>query len=276
MDEMHRRLANIAEEQEVELDRLGDLHICCLAGKNAVLATANERGVIEPTDLWFQLRRIVFDVRPKLVIYDTLADLFAGNENARTQAQQFVSLLRGLALETNSTALLLAHPSLSGMASGSGSSGSTAWNNSVRSRLYLDRVREGGTEPDPDARVLRTMKTNYGRSGGELRLRWRDGVFVLDAGPEIALVQLAKIQEAELIFLELLDTYNVSGRRVTSTTGSNYAPAMFAGEDRGRVVGKTLLARAMNRLFEAKRIELVEEGPPSRRVKRLVRSEATR
>ena len=110
--EMHRRLADLAREQEVDLDHLDDLHICCLAGKDAVLASANERGIVEPTDLWFELRRIVLEVRPKLVVYDTLADLFAGNENARTHAQQFVSMLRGLALETDSTALLLAHPSL--------------------------------------------------------------------------------------------------------------------------------------------------------------------
>src|SRR6185369_6100791 len=138
---------------------------------------------------------------------------------SRPQAQQFVSMLRGLALETDSTALLLAHPSLSGMSTGSGSSGSTAWSNSVRSRLYLDRVREGLVEPDPDARVLRTMKTNYGRAGGEIRLRWHDGVFILDAGSETNLAHAAKIQRAEAIFLELLAAYKAAGRHVTSTTG---------------------------------------------------------
>ena len=224
-DEMHRRFAAIAREQEIELDRLGNIHILCLAGKNAVLASANVRDIVEPTPLWFELRRIVLEVRPKLVVYDTLADLFAGNENSRPQAQQFVSMLRGLALETDSTALLLAHPSLSGMSTGSGSSGSTAWSNSVRSRLYLDRVRDGSVEPDPDARVLRTMKMNYGRAGGEVRLRWHDGVFILDAGPETNLAQAAKIQHAETVFLDLLGAYNASGRFVTSTTGANYAPA---------------------------------------------------
>ena len=83
-DEMHRRFAAIAREQEIELDRLGNIHILCLAGKNAVLASANVRDIVEPTPLWFELRRIVLEVRPKLVVYDTLADLFAGNENART------------------------------------------------------------------------------------------------------------------------------------------------------------------------------------------------
>jgi RecA-family ATPase len=268
-DEMHRRFAAIARQQDVGLDRLGNIHILCLAGKNAVLASANVRDIVEPTPLWFELRRIVLEVRPKLVVYDTLADLFAGNENSRPQAQQFVSMLRGLALETDSTALLLAHPSLSGMSTGSGSSGSTAWSNSVRSRLYLDRVRESGVEPDPDARVLRTMKMNYGRAGGEVRLRWHDGVFILDAGPETSLAQATKIQQAETVFIDLLGAYNASGRFVTSTTGANYAPAAFAKEERGQSIGKRLLETAMNHLFEGKRIHLGEYGPPSKRRKRL-------
>src|SRR6185295_15698702 len=136
------------------------------------------------------------------------ADLFAGNENARGQAQQFIGMLRGLALETGSTALLLSHPSLSGMASGSGTSGSTAWSNSVRSRLYLDRVREAGAEPDPNIRVLRTMKSNYGAVGGEIRLRWHGGVFILDTSPDGTFAQTARDMHAKEVFLELLAKYN--------------------------------------------------------------------
>ena len=208
IDEMHRRFATIACKQGVGLDRLEDLHLCCLAGKNAVLATVNERGIIQSTDLWAEFRRLAISVKPALVAYDTLADLFGGHENTRTQAQQFVSQLRGLALETASTALLLAHPSLSGMASGSGMSGSTAWSNSVRSRLYLDRVKEeGGVEVDPDARVLRTMKANYGPTGGEIKLRWHDGVIVSSDNPNAAATTTAKGLQAEMIFLELLGSF---------------------------------------------------------------------
>ena len=275
LDEMHRRFADIARQQEIELDRLESLHICCLAGKNAVLVTANDRGVIQPTDLWAEFRRLVISIKPKLVIYDTLADLFGGNENVRTQARQFVSMLRGLALETASTALLLAHPSLSGMASGSGSSGSTTWSNSVRSRLYLDRVRksvrDGGAEfeLDPDAHVLRTMKSNYGPKGGEIRLRWHQGVFVLDDGPEAALAQAAKDARAEAVFLELLTAHCSTGQNVSADPGPSYAPARFAEDDRGKAIGKAGLQRAMRRLLEAGRIRVVEDGPQSRRRKHL-------
>jgi RecA-family ATPase len=40
-------------------------------------------------------------------------------------------MLRGLAINYQHATLMLAHPSLAGMASGSGSSGSTGWSNSV-------------------------------------------------------------------------------------------------------------------------------------------------
>jgi RecA-family ATPase len=92
-------------------------------------------------------------------------------------------LLRGLAIKNDLAVVLIAHPSLSGMASGSGTSGSTAWSNSVRARLYLERiVDEGNREIDPDLRVLRVKKSNYGPVGLELPLRWQNGGFIVD-GP---------------------------------------------------------------------------------------------
>jgi hypothetical protein len=76
-----------------------------------------------------------------------------GNENDRAQARQFIGMLRGLAIRHECAVLLLSHPSVAGIASGGGSSGSTAWNNSVRSRLYLSRVvGNDGFEANPDAR----------------------------------------------------------------------------------------------------------------------------
>jgi RecA-family ATPase len=268
-DEMHRRFAAIANEQGISLDRLENLHLHCRAGNDAVLFAADEYGVMQPTPLWHEHCRHVKRLRPELVIYDPLADLFAGNENSRSQARQCIGMTRGLALETSSTALVLAHPSLSGLASGTGTSGSTAWSNSVRSRLYLDRVREGDTEPDPNARVLRTMKSNYGPTGGEIRLRWVRGVFTLESNPANVLAQQSKDRQAESVFLGLLATYGANGRAVTDTTGANYAPVLFAREDSGKVVGKAALEGAMRRLFEGGRIRIVEYGPASRRCKRM-------
>ena len=107
---------------------------------------------------------------------DNLADIFAGNENVRPLARQFIGALRGLAIEFDCVVLLLSHPSLSGINSGSGTSGNTAWNNSVRSRLYLTRDDED-KEVGPDRRILQTMKANYGPNGCRIELRWEVGRF---------------------------------------------------------------------------------------------------
>ena len=55
-----------------------------------------------------------------------------------------------------------------------------------------------GTEPDPDARVLKTMKNNHGPVGGEIRLRWRNHVFVTSDGSAEG---SAKDAMAEMVFL---------------------------------------------------------------------------
>jgi RecA-family ATPase len=271
-EEMHRRFNAIARKEGVDLDRLDNLHIISLAGKDAVLAAPTPQRLMMPTQLWGAFRKFVLAVQPKLVVYDPLADLFAGNENARPEARQFIGMLRGLAIETRSTALLLGHPSMSGMASGTGTSGSTAWSNSVRSRLFLDRIREDGKdgiEPDPDARVLRTMKANYAQAGRQIRLRWRDGVFICidddaSGGPT------AKELQADQLFLMLVEQYSTEGRSVSASKSANYAPTVFADDPRAKGFGFKALQAAMNRQLAAGRIRVEEFGPPSRRRTRLV------
>ena len=107
-----------------------------------------------------------------MVFLDTLADVFAGDEIARQLARQFIGQLRGLALDNDLAVVLLAHPSLSGMAAGTGTSGSTGWSHSVRSRLYLAKAKNStGQEVDGDLLSLTVKKNNYGPDGQEFRLR---------------------------------------------------------------------------------------------------------
>jgi RecA-family ATPase len=118
-------------------------------------------------------------LRPRLILLDNSADIFGGNENDRAQVRQFIGLLRGLAIASGAAILLTSHPSLTGMNTGSGLSGSTAWNASVRSRLYLKRAAtEKDEEPDPDLRVVEVMKANYGPVGETITVRWKDGLFL--------------------------------------------------------------------------------------------------
>ena len=218
---MHIRFAEICAHEGADLADLKDLHLKCLAGHDAVLGAVDRSEIIQPTNLWKEIREEVLDIKPSLVIYDTKADLFAGNENVRPQARQFIGILRGLAIESGSTALLLDHPSLAGMASGSGTSGSTAWNNSVRSRMYLTRVIEkDGSELDPNARVLHGKKLNRGQQGDEYKLRWHNHVFIPDDGRVAAAIQDVADLKAKEKFLGLVKSYNATCVNVTTASGT--------------------------------------------------------
>jgi RecA-family ATPase len=263
--ELHRRIAAIAEGEGLALDRLGDLHLVSLAGLDALLA-ANlpGKGGLAETPLFRRVEDEAARISPAVIILDTVADLFGGNEIDRAQVRQFVGLLRGLAIRTGAAVVLLAHPSVAGMQSGSGLSGSTAWNNSVRSRLYLERIKDEGFEPDPDARRLSVKKSNYSGTATEILMRWRAGRFVADE-PAAGLDRLAAIAKAERVFLALLAQFTAQGRKVNHAGGQTYAPKVFAGQPDSEGCTKRALAAAMETLIRDGRIEIVEDGPPSKR-----------
>jgi RecA-family ATPase/5S rRNA maturation endonuclease (ribonuclease M5) len=263
-DEMHRRVSDIAASQSIGMDRLGDLIMRSLAGEDALLAVADSRqGTLQTTPLLSELDQAIGDYGITSLYLDTLADFHSGQENDRAVARQFIGILRGLALRHECTILLLAHPSLTGMSSGSGLSGSTAWNNSVRSRLYIERVNDDGYEPDPDRRRLSTKKANYGRTGDEWFMRWVNGVFVPEQA-ETGLGANAASMKARRVFLDLLRKYADEGRNVNANGGPYYAPTIFSKDKRKEGVSRSAFADAMQDLFAAGAIAQEQYGPPSR------------
>jgi RecA-family ATPase len=267
--ELHRRLDDILRATGCDYDEVANLILCSHAGKEALLATqATAMAPLQPTQLYKRLDARMEAVKPALLVLDTLADLFPGNENDRAQARQFIGLLRALSIKHQCAVVLLAHPSLSGLNSGSGTSGSTGWNNSVRSRLYFERIIQDGYEANPDARVLRTMKANYGRTGGEINLTWRSGVFVADA-PVTGLDRLARSAKAERVFLSLLRMVNEQGQTVNSNAGAYYAPKFFADHPKAEGVTKSAFKAAMQTLLAEGKIGIVKTGPASRQTSHL-------
>ncbi len=177
-DEMQRRLEDIRKFYGVRMADLAEMRLIDLVGEDSMLGGLM-RGRIEPTPMYRALDGLMADFQPSLTAIDVLADAFAGDENNRPQAREFVGLLKRLARKHDCAFLLLAHPSLNGMASGSGMSGSTGWSNAVRSRLYFQTAKASdGSEPNKNLRTLEAKKSNYSALGETITLEWKGGLFV--------------------------------------------------------------------------------------------------
>jgi DNA repair protein RadA/Sms len=135
-DEMHRRLEDIRKFYGARMTDLAGMQLVDLVGEDSILG-ALTRGQIEPTPMYHALDEHLTEWAPSLTALDVLADMFGGDENSRVQSRQFIGLLEKLARKHDCAFLLLAHPSLTGMNTGTGTSGS----NAVRSRLYLQTAK---------------------------------------------------------------------------------------------------------------------------------------
>ena len=279
-EEVHRRLVAVANGAGLDLESAGDLHFRSLAGQEAVLATPSAKtGLMEVTSVFKALKAEILRLRPSLLVLDTLADLFGGDEVKRVQARQFIQLLQSLvvAADWDLSVVLLAHPSVSGMNSGTGTSGSTAWSNSVRSRLYLERklAKRGEKETievDPDIRVLSTKKANRTKQGGELTVRWVAGRFIAQVVAASSRDPDADALD-EKAFLDLLDDFDRSKRPVSpNKTSPSYAPKLFLSNPLGEEIGAHRLEGAMSRLFTQQSICVETYGPKSKTYSRIARA----
>jgi RecA-family ATPase len=270
-DEIHRRMAMIVEHQGIGFPDIANVHVHCRPGDDALLGAA-EKGVIRATPLLAQLTTEACDRRAALVIIEAAADVFAGDENVRGEVRQFMALLRQLAMKSDAAVLLLQHPSQAGMATGSGTAGSTHWNNAARSRLYFSAAKiRDGDEPDTGLRELRVMKSNYGPAGEIVRVRWQRGVFVPESTGS-AVERAAAEAPIDEAFLRCLDAATAQGRTVSDKTGRNYAPAMFERMPEAKGIKSRGFELSMARLFSGSRIKVQTVGTKSNPRAQLMRA----
>jgi RecA-family ATPase len=273
-DEIHIRLAAIAKHYQVTFKELieGGLHVLPLLGQDATLCAAGKGGKVEVTGLYRQLYEAAGDIKPKNISIDTLSRAFAGNEIDRVQVYAFTMHMQALAMVAEGSVTILSHPSLQGINSGSGISGSTGWHGGPRFRQYLKGVKsDDGEQPDNDLRELEFKKNQYGPRSDTIALRYQRGLFLPEGG--IAnLDKLARETRADELFLDLLRRFAGQGRNVShKPTAPNYAPTAFAKEDDAKKprLKKADLEAAMSRLFNANKIHNETYGKASRPFERL-------
>jgi RecA-family ATPase len=269
-DEIHIRLAAIAKHYETTFKDLtdGGLRVLPLLGQDATLCAVNGRtGNVEVTKLYRQIYEAAGDIKPKNISIDTLSRAFSGNEIDRVQVYAFAMHMQALAMVAEGSVTVLSHPSIQGINSGSGLSGSTAWHGAFRFRQYLKGVKAGdGEQPDNDLRELEFKKNQYGPRGDSIVLRYQRGLFLPEAGIS-NLDKASRAAKAEEVFLDLLRRYSAQNRTTSDkANANNYAPTLFAQEKVAREQGlkKADLEQAMRSLFGVNRLTMEQYGKPSR------------
>lgn len=261
-DELWRRQDAIDRLYGCDFDGLANARWLPRLGHDNVLMNFSTRGVGSLTPFYRELLETTLDFGARLVVIDTVADTFGGNENDRSQVRQYVSVaLGGIARRIDGAVVACAHPSRAGITSGDGDGGSTGWSNTFRSRLFLHAPKaEDGEAVDPDARVLARKKANYAARNDEIPLRWRDGAFVLKTSDGPSMFRAS----ADEVFLQILASMTAEQRPVSDTVNAgNYAPRVFGRRPDRHGYRKPEFAAAMERLFAQGRISMVEYGRKS-------------
>lgn len=163
---VHFRVANICNDIGLEISSLrNQLTVYDLTQTDCVLWRDGH-----PTERMQWLADTAVRTKAQVIVIDNASDVFADNENDRTAVRGFMRALNLIAHVTGAAVLLLAHVDKASVRSGAGLdsnttfSGSTAWNNSARSRWAMVR--------DEQTVVLRHEKCNLGPLQEELQLEF--------------------------------------------------------------------------------------------------------
>jgi RecA-family ATPase len=197
--------------------------------------------------------------RAEVIVIDNASDVFADNENDRTAVRGFMRALNLIAHVTRAAVLLLAHVDKASVRMGAGQdtnstfSGSTAWNNSARSRWAM--VRDGQVV------TVRHEKCNLGPLQDELRVEFDQGSktfkrFGTIPGHAAAAALMRNTQRAAILRM-VMDAERAGQRLSMSAQSNNNAYTVLrrsadfpAGFDRGEL---------FSMLFELQRDGLVQE-----------------
>lgn len=269
-DEVHRRMADICKHYGCEFSDVADkvMFSCRVGEVNELMRFGFKNDAGQRTALYDAIENTIRMRGIQLTILDTVADIFMGNENVRPQVRSFITAIRRLSLINNGGVLMSAHPSRAGLADGSGLSGSTGWEGSVRSRIYLTKpkVKDAdidGEEGQTNDRLLKTMKSNYGPAGDVIRLKWEAGVFVRSDGVGVSFIDKLdddrKVMDAARWLISRGHLLSPSHLSRTSLANGVLRVPSCAGMDFKRALA------AQERLLASGRMVTIEMGPKSKR-----------
>jgi RecA-family ATPase len=262
---LHWRLTAIAAHYKVTLTAIADAGFQMFPltdEESAILALAPDKsGIVRPSPLYDWLYELAGDIKPIMIGIASSANVFAGNENIRTEVQQFIRLLRRIACVACGSVVLVTQPSLSGIdhksASHEGLAGTTQWHNAVRARAVISSIKhENGI--DTGLRQIKFRKNQYGPESASCFVRYDNGLFLPVEGMSLDAAERAT--KADEVFISLLKKVTAQGQKVSPNKSGTYAPARFSEHPEAFGISKDELKRAMQRLLDAEVIK-VESGP---------------
>lgn len=260
-DELWRRQVCIARHFKRGLEEFSNFTLVPRAGQDNALMSS-EYGKPMFTGLERYLAEQVNDYRADVVILDNVAQLYAAGENTRHDVTKFLNQLPGI-LGGERALLLLAHPS---RAQGSEFSGSGAWENVARTRLYLGwklpddkNAAAQGDEAD-QYRYLARRKANYSERDWR-RFTYLDGTLHSDPIEASGVLQSIKAGRAERLVIAGLQKLIGMGIHATEGTRSaNFLPTLLAEYKFDDGVPSRELTAAMRSLMTSGRLKLAKVG----------------
>jgi hypothetical protein len=229
---LRHRLAWICNHLNIDPAELeGRLFLLDATITNPVLfaeVTAAGRRYGETTTAYSELRAFVAARAVDVLIVDNASDTFDANEIDRAKVRAFMRALARIAQDRAGAVLLLAHVDKGtsrGERSGSeGYSGSTAWHNSARSRLYLAREKDGSLR-------LEHQKANLGRQREPVALEWPHGGLPQPLQATQPVVQAISDRNDTRVLLRLIHEFTLRGEHVsTATTSRTHAGRLLRGQ----------------------------------------------
>lgn len=268
-DELWRRQVCIARHFKRGLEEFSNFTLVPRAGQDNALMSS-EYGKPMFTGLERYLAEQVNDYRADVVILDNVAQLYAAGENTRHDVTKFLNQLPGI-LGGERALLLLAHPS---RAQGSEFSGSGAWENVARTRLYLgwklpdeDKAAAQGDEAD-QYRYLARRKANYSERDWR-RFTYLDGVLhqdpVEETGGIIATIKADKAERVLIAGLQKLAQMGIHSSPGTRAT--NFLPKLLIEYKLNDGVPSPDLTTALRTLMVAEKIKRTQLGTSGNRNK---------
>lgn len=256
-DELWRRQVNIARWCNAGLEAFAErLVIVPRHGlSNALVST--EFGKLTFSPLLAELEEQAHQLEAQVVILDNVAQLFGAGENDRHAVTAFLNALGGAL--PGLAILLLAHPSRS---LGSEFSGSSAWENVARTRLYLGATLPGEKqieEPQDNVRYLARRKSNYSEKDYR-RMTYAVGALTPDeAGGGV--IETIRTANAERAVLQGIITLGSKGIYTSDGTRSaNFLPKMLLEYKLAEGLQKHELGAAMRALLLDGKIERKQVG----------------